>query len=108
MELKNKINLDLPLQCINSYEWPRELLAHTNSLKSLENKFDFEELLMVTKSFKNSLPVIVTMLSREYIDVGRLWLSMIKRTAFVQYIIFATDEETEAFLDSINERCCRI
>lgn len=108
MELTGEIKLDVASQCINGYEWPSELLSQANSLKSLEGKLDYEEFFRITKSFKNSIPVVVTLLSKEYLSVGKVWLSMLKRTSVEQYIIIAADEESKTFLDSINEPNCRV
>ena len=108
MELNEKINADIVSQCINGYEWPSELLIRTKSLKLFENKLDYEGFFKTTKSFKNSLPVVITILSKEYINVGRLWLTMIKRTTLRQYIVIAADEESFIFLRSTSEPSCRV
>jgi hypothetical protein len=108
MGLTNEIKLDVSSQCISGYEWPSELLSYTNSLKSLEGKLDYGEFFKITKSFKNSIPVIVTLVSKEYLSVAKVWLSKLKRTLVEQYIIIAVDEESKTFLDSSNAQSCRV
>jgi hypothetical protein len=102
------MDLDISLQCIKGYEWPKEFLLDDDFFNSAIKKIDQAEFKRVTKSFSKSIPVILTFLSKEYLSVGKIWMSMLKQNGIKQYLIIAADEESKKYLDSINQPSCRV
>ncbi len=108
MELTNQIIQDITSKSISGYEWEKEILSHTKPLQSLNEILDSNAFQAIADTWENTLPVIVTFLSKEYLKVGEIWISKIKQTSVKQYLIIATDEETKIFLDSIDQPNCRV
>lgn len=108
MGLKKNMNLDIKTQCINGHEWPIELIDHTKPLYALKEMFDRGELLKMTKSFKTQIPIVITLLSKEYLNVGKIWLSQLNQSDITQYIIFTADKESKLYLDTLNVPNCSL
>lgn len=96
------------ISCISGYEWPMELIHFTDVLNSLDGKIDLEAFLKIIQSYDTKEDVIVTLLSKEYLNVGKIWLAMLKRIGIKQYVVIAADIDTGVFLDSINVPNCKI
>jgi hypothetical protein len=101
------MNDSMRLECIKGYQWPPELLHHTRVLDSFAGVIHTIALLKTISHYNKSEDIIVTLVSKEYLHVGKLWLSMIKRLNQKQYIVIAADAETAAFLNEMQvPNCC--
>lgn len=96
------------LACIEGYEWQKEFSHCTDILYSLDDKIDLNAFLKTISSYDIKENIIVSLLSKEYLSVGKLWLEMISRIGIKQYIIIAADNETEFFLNSLGVPNCRV
>jgi hypothetical protein len=92
---------------ISGYEWSKEVLHLTTVLSESENMY-FMKLRSIINSYDRNENVIVTILSKEYLNVGKIWLSTLVRLNIKQYIVIAADIETADYLDSIKIPNCRI
>ncbi len=90
------------LKSTEKYLWPDRLLNHLDDLQSGDKLYDIKELEIILNSFDKRNSVIVSFLTKEYIKVGKLWLSMIRKLEISQILIVAGDKETGEFLDRID------
>jgi hypothetical protein len=94
--------------CISGYEWPDDLLYCTELLDSIEGKIDLAALLNIVDAYDKSKEIIITLLSKEYLEIGKLWISLLNNIDVEQYIVIAADTETGLFLDAANVPNCRV
>ena len=94
--------------CISGYEWPKELINCIDVLNALHRKIDIEVLDNILNTFDRKEQIIVTFLSKEYLALGKLWISMLHILKIKQYIIISADDETKHFLDSLNVLNCKV
>lgn len=106
--LIEKQKLDVLQQCTTGYGWPEDLHCIAKAIESFESETDSEDLIRVSRSFRKSIPLFVTFLSKEYLNVGYVWLSRIKKITLKQCLVIAADVETKVYLDSVNQPNCQI
>ena len=81
--------------CYTGYEWSDKFLT-------LNRNIDLKKFEKIIKCYNNSSAVIVTFLSKEYLNVGKLWLKHFNKLKIKQLIIIAADIETSVYLDSVH------
>lgn len=86
---------NLAKACYIGYEWSQEFSGH-------QGKIDTKLFTNIIKSFNKSSAVIVTLLSKEYLKVAKLWLIHFNKLKLKQLIVVSTDIETSLYLDSLN------
>ena len=91
----------IKLECGTGYGWPDRLKKHLCDLRSGDGLFDPHELESILLSFDKRKDVIVSFLTNEYIQVGKLWLSMIHNLKISQLLIVAGDRQTGETLDQL-------
>lgn len=87
--------------CIRGYEWPGENHDGSGILNIFRDQLNIEAYSRLITKYNKSDDIIITFLSKEYLELGKLWLSALKRIGLNQYIIIAVDKETGLFLDSL-------
>ncbi len=99
---------DMRLACIRGYEWPAELISLTEVLDTLAGVLDINTLRKLIDTYSKSEDIVVTLVTKEYLGVAKLWLSMLSLVEVKQYIVIAGDVETGLFLDSMNVPNCKV
>jgi hypothetical protein len=94
--------------CLNGFNWRENEKYCKQGLLSLNDMLDFGVLNSLTANYKKNEVTFITLLSREYLGVGKLWLEMIGRIKVNQFIVFMVDEETDNLLQSLKVPFCRI
>jgi hypothetical protein len=83
------------LEWLNEFEWPQSIqpeLFNSNAL------VDYAGLADILKTLSLDKDLVVTFLSKEYLAVGKLWLSHLKNLKCLNVIVIAVDSETGTFL----------
>ena len=94
--------------CIKGYEWPAAFSKCISDLDSIETRLDCEMFFKLLYCYDKSEQVVISLLSKEYLNVGKVWLRMLKGAEIKHYIIIALDEETADLLNSHNVPNCRL
>lgn len=87
--------------CYIGYEWSQEFSGH-------KGKIDVKMFTNIIKSYNKSSAVIVTLVSKEYLNVAKLWLIHFNKLKIKQLIVVSTDIETSLYLDSLKIPNCLI
>lgn len=94
--------------CTSGYEWPLQLKHFTEVFDSFDQYIDTSTLLKIVMRFTKQEDIIVSLVTKEYLGVCKLWISTLVKTGITQYIIIAGDNESAVFLDSLNIPNCKI
>lgn len=88
-------------KCYKGYEWSKDISDYEMSI-------DQKKLKEIIKSYNHKSAIVITLLSREYLNIGRLWLSHIKKLKIKQFVVIAVDIETSVYLDSLKIPNCLV
>jgi hypothetical protein len=88
------------------FKWTAETYSCTGVLNSLDGLLYVDELSETIKSFGNDQNIIITFLSKELLETGKIWLSTVHRLGIKSYIVFAVDIETSTYLKTLNIPNC--
>jgi hypothetical protein len=87
--------------CYNGYEWPKKFSGYIA-------KIDVKIFKKIIKLYNINSTVFVTFLSKEYLGVGKLWLTHFNKLKIKQLIVIAVDIETSVYLDSLKIPSCLV
>lgn len=96
------------LTCIDGYEWPGGLLHYAEALETMEDKLDVTTFYRILNVYDKTDFVLVTFLSKEYLNIGKIWLNSLENTGIKQVVVMAADKEAADFLDALNVPNCRM
>jgi hypothetical protein len=88
-------------ECYKGYEWSQDFSGY-------EMRIDEKKLKEIIKHYNHDSAIIITLLSKEYLNLGKLWLSHINKIKTKQLVVIATDIETSVYLDSVKTPNCLV
>jgi hypothetical protein len=84
--------------CADNYKWPEDFNYSTQVEQYFEDIININDLVRIIRSYDPSKDIVVTFLSKEYLSIGKLWISYSRKVGITQYIIISADKETNEYL----------
>lgn len=91
---------EIYVECMKGYEWPDQLRDHLHEADS-EFLFDPELLLKLAVGCSGEQYLVLTVLSREYLPIGEMWVKFALRAKVSNFVVIATDSETASAMKTL-------